>query len=586
MLTVHATTARRVRFRGVLSRVAPWQWLCAGTTVVVGQALVRRLASGYTPQGDVAVIEERARAVFSSRPPLLNMLSTVSAAREVHHPGPLLFDLLAIPVRIGPHGVGVAVGTALINVVAVWAIAWCAWRFLGSSGATIAAVVTAVLVWSFGSDVWLDAWQPHVAMLPFLLTLVACWGFAAGAGRLGGWMVAGASFVVQTHSSYLVIVPAVVAITIAVRRLLLRGRSPDWRGGVGLVGFGLVLWLQPVGQQLLGGPPGNLAALVRSATSDRAMVGSGLGMRLVASVLAVPPWFARPGVGSSVPLLAGQDPATGELAVEAVSTVVAVVGLVGLAVVLGVVALVARRQGDTTPAAGVVVVAVAAAVGIVFAGRLPIDPDVTFLVHKLRWLWPLCAATSIVVLVGAARIAAGHLVPSVRNATRSVAIAVGAAAMVAALPAHHPIVNGAELLGVWDEAALRLRTEAEGLEGRGVLYVPFETSVLTGPLYMPLLTELSARGIPFVTSQSVVYQQYEGAHRYDGAADTTVRIDLLAVTGTAVPAGHEVIAEFTIDIAASFGDEPYQRAFHQLVGGLPVVRLTVAPFDPATLLPA
>ena len=89
-----------------VARVETWQWITAATVGLVVWMTVDEIRHGAVPLTDNAMIEVRALDVFSSHPPITNMLSTVAIDRSVSHPGPLLFYILALPVRLGSHGNG------------------------------------------------------------------------------------------------------------------------------------------------------------------------------------------------------------------------------------------------------------------------------------------------------------------------------------------------------------------------------------------------------------------------------------------------------------------------------------------------
>ena len=103
----------------------------------------------YVPLDDNAVTEARARDVFSVGIPLIGTVSSVTQLGPdvVNHPGPLLFDVLALPVRLFPHGSGVAVGVALIHIAALVTLAWCSRRLLGNAGACVVMAVAAGFLW-------------------------------------------------------------------------------------------------------------------------------------------------------------------------------------------------------------------------------------------------------------------------------------------------------------------------------------------------------------------------------------------------------------------------------------------------------
>ena len=68
-------------------------------------ATVRALARGWQPLGDNGILLVRARDVGTAHHPLLGPWTSASQLldMDVNNPGPLYFDLLALPVRLlGP----------------------------------------------------------------------------------------------------------------------------------------------------------------------------------------------------------------------------------------------------------------------------------------------------------------------------------------------------------------------------------------------------------------------------------------------------------------------------------------------------
>ena len=110
----------------------------------------RAAASGWYPAGDDSYAAIRARDIFSAHPPLLGFWSSASlyTGHQVNHPGPLLFDLLAVPVRLFGAGPGVALGTALINSAAALGTIWLARRIGGPTLALLTAASVATLMFS------------------------------------------------------------------------------------------------------------------------------------------------------------------------------------------------------------------------------------------------------------------------------------------------------------------------------------------------------------------------------------------------------------------------------------------------------
>jgi len=134
-------------------------------------AVGRAIENGWTPLSDDAYFAVRARDVFSYHNfPLLGTWSSSSQAYGInlHNPGPLQFDLLALPVRIFGGGAGLALGVAIINIVAIVGIAVFAYRRGGALTGTLAMLLTAGLCWTMGSEALFEPWQPVAVLLPFL----------------------------------------------------------------------------------------------------------------------------------------------------------------------------------------------------------------------------------------------------------------------------------------------------------------------------------------------------------------------------------------------------------------------------------
>ena len=162
-----------------------WLIITGLTTAVIVFCTARGLARGYEPIGDNAAIELRAWDVFTSDHPLLGTASSASltAGRDVNHPGPLLFDYLAIPVRVLGAPVGLALGAAVLNVAAIWGSVLVARRVDGDGTAAGVALAASVLTWTLGSELLFDVWQPNILVLPFFGFLVLMWAVFAGRGR-------------------------------------------------------------------------------------------------------------------------------------------------------------------------------------------------------------------------------------------------------------------------------------------------------------------------------------------------------------------------------------------------------------------
>src|SRR3954447_24039050 len=129
--------------------------LLASIPVILSTA--HTLALGWYPVGDDAIIAARSYDVFTTHPPLVGAYSATSVVlgQASHHPGPMLYWLLAIPARIGgPLAVTLTIGAA--NVAAVFGCVALARRRGGTALMIVAASALAVMSGSLAGRVYSD----------------------------------------------------------------------------------------------------------------------------------------------------------------------------------------------------------------------------------------------------------------------------------------------------------------------------------------------------------------------------------------------------------------------------------------------
>ncbi|MBV8462015.1 MAG: hypothetical protein JO368_01880 [Acidimicrobiales bacterium] len=348
-------------------------------SVVLVPSLIE-LADGWRPVRDDAMLSIGSYQVFSGRSPLVGPWSLASGT---HHPffdlGPLLFWLLAVPVRLDPsHGVlwGAAVVAAVALSVAVEAAR--------SVGGWIAAALVALAVADLGwrTPVFTNpAWNAYFGIAVLAAAAVVAWSVACG--RFGWWPVAVlfASVAAQSHLFYAV--PACLLVLVApVIALLLGGRPTRWRWlPVGLAVAGLA-WLPTIVQEIIGSP-GNLTMVVRGP-SAQAPVGLSFGMHALATAAAPRPiWL------TDFPVVLGLARGMPRY-FDAHAVLWAVVGVL----LLGAVVVVARREGRSRVAAlsaTALVVAAGVTASFVLLPRDNLAPSgylasVLWLVGILGWI--------------------------------------------------------------------------------------------------------------------------------------------------------------------------------------------------------
>jgi hypothetical protein len=253
---------------------------------------------------DDAAIAIRSWAVLTSRSPLLGEFTqaTRCARHLAFNPGPLLFWMLALPVRIDP-GHGALWGAAVWCAVAMAICVEAAWAVRGATGALAVAAFAVVLAVT-QSDVLVNSvWDPHFGLVWFAATCTVAW--AVGTGHLRWWpvLVVTASVAAQSHLAFTLAATllAILAPLSGVRRRA--DGVVGWRWlAVGL-GAGVACWTVPIVQQLTG-HPGNVTVLLRCVGGHQVM-GSSFGLQTLASAVVPPPlWFHRPS-GSAHSLLHG-----------------------------------------------------------------------------------------------------------------------------------------------------------------------------------------------------------------------------------------------------------------------------------------
>ncbi|MEZ5142726.1 MAG: hypothetical protein R2726_09450 [Acidimicrobiales bacterium] len=272
-------------------------------------AAVRMLTiDGYAPYADLPLIELAVRDV-GLHPVLVGAYSRFGW----FHPGPLMFYVLAVPYRLlGSQAVSLPAAAALVNAAGVVVVAWLARRRAGLGGLVLVLAGTAIVLRTIGAELWVDAWNPSVAVIPFLVFVLACWGVSAGDDLCLVVAVVAGSASLQSHAGYLPLVGLVGALAVASRVASGVGRRrrgehgsepPPAPPGGGrtmrlrtavavAIGLGVVLWLPPLIEQATH-DPGNLRQIVGFSRDVRPQTTLADGGRFVAFELGVPPaWVA------------------------------------------------------------------------------------------------------------------------------------------------------------------------------------------------------------------------------------------------------------------------------------------------------
>ncbi|MBI5087512.1 MAG: hypothetical protein HZB15_01195, partial [Actinobacteria bacterium] len=440
--------------------------------------------------------------------------ASLTAGKDLNHPGPLLFDLLAIPVRVLGGTTGVVVGIGLINAAATIGVAVVGYRMAGRTGSVLATLTAATLAHSMGSGMLTDPWNPHVLVLPCLLLCMLTWAISTGSFTLLPWLLAVGSLCVQTHLGYAYLVPAACVVGVAGAAIVHRRR---WRADGSCrpidlaamrrtaaisLGTVIVLWAQPLVEQVTGAGQGNLARIATSTGTDEPVVGATLGARIVASVVGVSPWWARSSIVDAVPLTPydpGRETVTPSGMARPV-TALAVLVLVGL--VLGGLALIAHRRRDRVGCCGVVAAASLLVIALATLVVMPIGP-LGLTPHQMRWLWPIAAFAWFSVALVLVRWAASRewgpaLTP---------ALAAAAVVMVACnLPGYNQLV-GPDTFQDAIPVARRLADQVEDYRSDEPVVVDASGLVIFEPYSAVVMASLQRGGVDFRVEEPGLVRQ-------------------------------------------------------------------------------
>ena len=155
-------------------------------------------------------------------------------------------------------------------------------------------LLVAALMWSMGSELLIDIWQPHALLLPFCALVALTIAVACGDVMMLPVWVGVASLIVQTHVAYVYAVGALVVVVAVALALQLRARRGDEPWGsrrspascartpsCGRSPCSSLAWIQPLWEQLFGTGEGNLQRLATHAGEGDLTVGGGTAVKIV-----------------------------------------------------------------------------------------------------------------------------------------------------------------------------------------------------------------------------------------------------------------------------------------------------------------
>lgn len=294
------------RLRDLDRRGRVWAVAVAVSLLLAPLAALATFLPDWTPANDPALMGLRSLDVGTLRTPTVGQPSQsglyADTASPVHHPGPLHFYLMALPIRVLGGAVAMPLVSAAINGGCLMVAAWAVFRQLGRSAGIVAALALSAVAFTTGASSFVNPVSSHIAGYPLLLCAVLAWCVGAGDIRLLPLTAAVASFTAQQH---LAVVPATVVLVAGGLALLAvrwwrDGRRHDRdsrralarqarRAGV----VSLALWAPVLAQQAFG-QQGNLGEMLWFARhGNRETLGYGSAVQQVANTLGLPPLLGR-----------------------------------------------------------------------------------------------------------------------------------------------------------------------------------------------------------------------------------------------------------------------------------------------------
>jgi hypothetical protein len=185
-----------------------------------------------------------------------------------------MFYLLALPYRLsGSTSIGLWIGAALINALAIVAIALIAKRHGGTSLMIVTLIGCTVLMRALGADFLRNPWNPYLPVFAFGALIFLVWAMACGDAWALPVAAAVATFCAQTHIAFLPLalplwlIGTAWLIWIATRGESRNGiRRPSRRSivqaAIATVAVLFVMWLPPLLEQVTHSP-GNISKVIK-----------------------------------------------------------------------------------------------------------------------------------------------------------------------------------------------------------------------------------------------------------------------------------------------------------------------------------
>lgn len=529
-------------------------WSASLLALAVGIVVqgIRAKSMGWYPTGDDGYWAITVRSVFSSHPPLVGSSSSggIGDVSGFSHLGPLGFYALA-PFVAAFGGVGLAVGSAVLNACWATTAALAVRRGVGPAAGWLVACGGAALAWAMGSEVLVDPFNPHLATFALWCGLCCTWSVLTGRTASAVPAIVAASFAAQTHLSMVPIAAllGVAAIAATVRDDWRRPstgsrlRDARWTRSATAAFVLVALWTPPAVQQLWGSGPGNLSKALFGSTDQ----GPVIGVRRAAGVISQPiPWPLHWTPGNWLPILRSlSDPWPVGGAVAAVAVSAAVTALAWR-----------RRSWRTLVVAcstGALVV-----VGVLEASRVPIRFE-SIPMWNLRWTWPLALFVQAVLVSAAVGLAVDPLRSSrVVERVRGVVPLLGCAAVVTLTILNVPWRDEGSGATVAVRDPVRRALAGAGPELAGQRYfVPVTADAVHRDWLPAVLFWLDEHDVDFSISDPLVLRQTGPGRSIDGGETMTLLVRGGAAVLDPLPEGYR---ELSRDVPLSAPDAAWYRA--------------------------
>ncbi|MCU1371563.1 MAG: hypothetical protein JWO77_2757 [Ilumatobacteraceae bacterium] len=429
------------RGRGALDLERGWVPLAALISAVCLPILLAVLDAArakWVPTADAATIVTRSYDMWSAHRPLVGQYSLAGGegAEQVFSPGPFLYLVLAPAARFGP-GWTLPLTMGLLAASCFGVALHAARRIGGWWFAVIVAVGLVGTVRASGAGTYVEVWNPWAGLAPFAALVMVCWLVALGRRW---WLVTAvvlASFLIQTHLTYLP--PSLVLLAVAVVggwwpgngnaddavavddddadriRPASRGERlrPAWSAFVAA----LICWALPLSEQFTSSP-GNLELVREAASAKDETFGPAIAVNVWWRASGLYPAFSR-AAGSQISEL-------NELRVDAGPA--AYLGTAVLALALLAVGWLAIRRRSREVLVGTIIGLGLTVAALATGSRLPLDRLIVA-PYSLRWI---VTAGLVPWLVLALAVMRFDVLPRVAPARRiRIGAAVGAVVVVA-----------------------------------------------------------------------------------------------------------------------------------------------------------